>query len=137
MVVGIIVSVIGTYMKTATDFTVRYALDRFELFKQKGEESTKKVIEKLNSDHEFREFIFQGEMRAYMASLSYGITSAIAFGMAVFTIYSQELAAVHHLAKYVLAVSGICLYLAGTKFLSGAYLGRGLILAAKAKFELE
>lgn len=137
VVVGLLISVLGGYMKSATDRTVAYVINRLNIRKRKGQESEAKIIEKLNSDSDLREFIFQGEMRAYFASFAYFSSGMAAFAMFVLMQYSPELASVHHLASYSGFFGAAMFYLAGTKFLSGAYLGRGLIIAAKAKFDFE
>lgn len=137
VIVGLIVSVVATYTKSAIDFTAKYALNTLVSFKKRNEESTRRAIEKLNSDSDFRDFIFQAELRTYISAFMYVISGVLGFAAFVMIIYLPELQSLRHTAKFVGLLSVLILFLGCSKFFDAAYLGRGLILAAKERFKLD
>lgn len=137
VLVGVFVSLAANYLKPATDRAIAYALQKLSERIRTAKESQTKLLEKLNSDRDFREFIFQGELRAYIASFFYGLSGVIALAMFVLVRYAPEFAELEDKAIYLGVVSALCMYMCAMKFFDGVYLGRGLIMAAKDKFKVD
>ena len=67
----------------------------------------------------------------------YVISGVLGFSAFVMIIYLPELQSLRHTAKFVGLLSVLILFFGCSKFFDAAYLGRGLILAAKERFKLD